>query len=88
MQTHDTLHYRHVIAARLLWYETCIHKQRAQIYFNGLLLFRNLGYVELMEKMTSLIDRVHKYSNRLQMEESALDDVRIIIVHWTLVQDL
>ena len=88
MQTHDTLPYRHVIAARLLWYETCIHKQRAQIYFNGLLLFRNLGYVELMEKMTSLIDRVHKYSNRLQMEESALDDVRIIIVHWTLVQDL
>ena len=88
MQTHDTLHYRHVIAARLLWYEMCIHKQRAQIYFNGLLLFRNLGYVELMEKMTSLIDRVHKYSNRLQMEESALDDVRIITVHWTLVQDL
>ncbi|CAI8017104.1 Ubiquitin conjugation factor E4 A [Geodia barretti] len=37
-------------------------------------IMRNLGYVELMEKMTSLIDRVHKYSNRLQMEESALDD--------------
>lgn len=31
--------------------------------------------MELMEKMNSLIERVQKYSNLLQLEETALEDV-------------
>ena len=38
-------------------------------------LCRTLGHMELVEKMRSLIDLVQEYSNYLQMEETALEDV-------------
>ena len=43
-----------------------------------ILIYRALGHGELMGKMHSLIERVRKSSEYLQMEETALEDVRIL----------
>ena len=44
-----------------------------------LVVYRTLGHVDLMQKMNALTQRVQKYSSYLEMEETALDDVGIIV---------